>query len=64
MRHVKKSNDIKDDIAIAVDTGLQADISGGITEVDVKRNCKLIKPTLWDYQRETELLNNLKDGEQ
>jgi hypothetical protein len=58
MRSVKNTTD---DIAVTIDSGQQPDMfTGCAAQVDVKRDCKLIKPTLFDYQRETELLNKLK----
>ena len=58
---MRRVNNTTDDIAVTIDSGQQPDMfTGQAVEVDVKRDCKLIKPTLFDYQRETELLNKLK----
>lgn len=51
------------DINITIESGLQASMFAAPAEIEIKRKCNLIKPTLFDYQRETETLNKLKEGE-
>lgn len=51
---------MNDDIDITIDKGQQLDIFGDITDVEIKRTCKLIAPTLFDYERESQALKELK----
>lgn len=47
-------------IDIEIDRGSQPDMfSGENQNISIKRECNLIKPTLFDYQREQELLKRL-----
>jgi hypothetical protein len=52
---------IKDTIHITIDQGQQPDmLTGQVAEVEIKRECNLIKPTLWDYARENEVISKIK----
>ena len=48
-------------IAITIDEGMQSDLFGGMTRVEIKRDCTLVSPTLFDYQRELQVIGKLEE---